>query len=268
MTDRDERLHADISGDPASAPPVVFLHGFGGSAEAWAGIAGEIGRHHPTIAYDLPGHHRSLDAEGRGGAGRMAKAILADLAARGIDRAHLVGHSMGGAVASLMALRAPDLPLSVTLLAPGGFGLEINIRLLERFAEARDEETLRLISETMFGWTTPVPDDHVRALAERRNMPGAVEALRAVVATMTTGEGSAQVQGMLPVADLAELAAPVRVVWGGNDCVLPTRQAHELPGRIALNLFEGAGHMLIEELPQAIIRIVAQNIAVGEAMRR
>jgi pyruvate dehydrogenase E2 component (dihydrolipoamide acetyltransferase) len=263
MADRAGALHVEITGDPAKSPPVIFLHGFGGTADAWGEIAGEIGAGHPTMAYDLPGHHRSLKAEGIGGAGRMAKAILADLAARGVTRFHLVGHSMGGAVAALMALREGGKVASLTLLAPGGFGPEINIRLLERFAEAADEREARIASENMFGWNGQISDDYIAALVERRRQPGAVEGLKTVLPAMTTGEGAERIQGMLPADGLAGLAMPVKVVWGTQDRVLPTRQAHKLPGMFAVHVFDHAGHMLIEELPRDVTALIRQNLKTG-----
>lgn len=260
MTDRDERLHAEIRGDPQAGPPVVLLHGFGGSADAWAPIAGRVGLERAAIAYDLPGHHRSLRAGGIGGAGRMARAILVDLSARGVARFHLVGHSMGGAVAALMALRENAMVASLTLLAPGGFGPQINIRLLERFAQATDEQEMRVVCEAMFGWGNRPPTGYVSGLVERRRVPGAVEALQAILPTMTTGEGEERVQGTIPRGDLAALAMPIKVVWGGLDCVLPPSHAAGLPAMIALHVFARAGHMLIEEEREGVTRLVLQNI--------
>ncbi|MGT2467378.1 alpha/beta fold hydrolase [Mesorhizobium atlanticum] len=93
-----------------------------------------------VLAYDLPGHSHSLQCEGMGGAKPAARAILADLAARQLTKVHLVGHSMGGAVATLMALADSGRVASLTLLAPGGFGPEINAALLRRYAAASGRE--------------------------------------------------------------------------------------------------------------------------------
>jgi pimeloyl-ACP methyl ester carboxylesterase len=263
VTDAAGQLFAAASGHPETSPPVVFLHGFGGSADVWAEIAPRIAERDPTLCYDLPGHHRSLGADGIGGAGRMAKAVGADLAARGVERFHLVGHSMGGAVATLLALRDPARVASMTLLAPGGFGPEINHRLLERYAEATDGHEMRLALEHMFGWNTSVPDAYLEALIALRRAPGAVDALKAILPTMTTGEGAARAQGMIPRDQLAGLAMPVKVLWGTQDRVLPTRQAHKLPPLFAAHVFEDTGHMLIEEQPEAVVTLIRQSVATG-----
>lgn len=260
---RDETgLHASISGDFDKGPPIVLLHGFGTSGDAWKAVRAGLGARHATIAYDLPGHARSIRSESIGGAGRMAKAIIADLDGRGIGPVHLVGHSMGGAVASLIALRAGERVRSLTLLAPGGFGPEINHRLLDHYARASSEREIRLALENMFGWNNPVPGAMVDDLLELRGTPGQIDVLIEIAASMTDDTGE---QGMLPRDGLAGLAMPVKVLWGTQDRVLPTRQAHKLPPLFAAHVFEDTGHMLIEEQEQAVVALIRQNARTGGA---
>jgi pimeloyl-ACP methyl ester carboxylesterase len=259
------RLHAQTT--PGGGVPVVFLHGFGGSAQAWDRIVAAIAPDYATLAYDLPGHGRSIAADGIGGGGRMAKAVGADLTQRGIARLHLVGHSMGGAVATLVALRMPERIASLTLLAPGGFGPEINHRLLCRYARAATADDMRLVLENMFGWSRPISQAQVDAALELRHLPGAVEALEAILPAMVTGEGLSQAQGTIPRDQLAELSerldGPAKVLWGTQDRVLPTRQAHKLPPLFAAHVFDDTGHMLIEEQEEAVIALIRQNIRMG-----
>ncbi|WP_099864469.1 alpha/beta fold hydrolase [Pararhizobium haloflavum] len=257
-------LHATTGGATVSGSPVILLHGFGACADVWESVAAKLAGTHASLAYDLPGHHRSMLADGVGGAGRMAKAILTDLQARGLDRFHLVGHSMGGAVAALVALRVPESTASLTLLAPGGFGPEINHRLLARYASATTREEMRLALEHMFGWNNVVPDRMIDTLVGLRQAEGAAEALRSILPSMTSEDGSGgKVQGMLPRDGLATLTMPVKVLWGTQDRVLPTRQAHKLPPLFAAHVFEDTGHMLIEEQPDAVATLIAQNLAAA-----
>src|SRR5688572_13221988 len=83
--------------------PVVLLHGFGQNHTVWQPVLERLAGLRSTIAYDLPGHGRSL-REPHGSAAVAARAVLADLSERGAARAHLVGHSLGGAAATLVAL--------------------------------------------------------------------------------------------------------------------------------------------------------------------
>ena len=118
--------------------PVVLLHGFGGSHRAWTPIQQSLSAETRVLAYDLPGHGDSFGFPDAGPPKVAANAILADLDARGIASAHFAGHSMGGAIAALTALFQPQRVASLTLLSPGGFGPEINQRLLKRYAAAKD----------------------------------------------------------------------------------------------------------------------------------
>ena len=239
--------------------PVVLLHGFGGSHAAWEPIRRGLVGAARTLAYDLPGHGGSFDFPGAGPAKVAASAILADLEARGIPAAHLVGHSMGGAVAALMAILAPERAASLTLLAPGGFGPEINHRLLTRYAAAADAAALLPCLEAMFGWYSPVPDEAVAQLLAARAEPGRVEKLVEIAGGLAK-DGR---QGQLPRDRLEALAMPVAVVWGGLDNVLPARQAGQLPARFSLRLFPDLGHMLPEEAPGAMAAIVRETAGLA-----
>jgi pyruvate dehydrogenase E2 component (dihydrolipoamide acetyltransferase) len=232
----------------------VLLHGFGGSHTVWDAVRRLIDDRRRVIAFDLPGHGRSL-ALPHGSAASAGRAVLADLARRGIRRAHLVGHSMGGAAAALAALMEPDRAASLTLLAPGGFGREVNHRLLRRYAAAEREPELQLLLEQFFGWDAPVTPGLAAAQAVERRVAGATAALLKIVETFFEGDR----QKVFAISELAGLQVPVKVLWGTQDRVLPTRQAHKLPGRIAVHIFERAGHMLPLEIPEEVAYLVLQN---------
>jgi pimeloyl-ACP methyl ester carboxylesterase len=235
--------------------PVMLLHGFGASHAAWNDVVERLGGARRTIAFDLPGHAGSLNCPA-GGAGMGAREILAEFERRGIRRAHLVGHSFGGVVATLAALREEARVASLTLLAPGAFGSEINHRLLRRYAAATEEAELTLLLEQFFGWDCSLPAGLVALQARERSQEGATAALETIVETFFEG-GS---QRVLPRADLQRLSMPTKVIWGAQDRVLPTRQAHRLPGHIAVHIFEGVGHMLPYEIPDAVARLIVENV--------
>ncbi|PWV97559.1 pyruvate dehydrogenase E2 component (dihydrolipoamide acetyltransferase) [Hoeflea marina] len=240
---------------PASGVPIVFLHGFGGLGSSWDAVIAALGDRQPAVTVDLPGHGGSLHAEGRGGAGRMAKAIAAGLEGRGLARFHLCGHSMGGAVAALIALRAPERVASLTLIAPGGMAPEINAELLGRYAQAENEAEIRALWTEMaapgFDW----PADQIAAQAAARRAPGAMAALGETYASMFPA-GPDQGQGVIPQAQLAALDMPVAVIWGGDDHVVPCPGPAGLPASFALSLLPGHGHMLPEEAAGAIVRVL------------
>ncbi len=239
--------------------PLVLLHGFGGNMRTWNRVLPLLKDEVPLILFDLPGHGKSVKSDGRGGAGRMAKAILLELQANGIDRFHIAGHSMGGAVAALVTMRAPEAVSSLSLIAPGGMAPEINAPLLEEFAAADTAEALEGVIRCMAGPGLEVLPGYFAAAAEFRQAPGALEALRETYAAMfPTGPEAGQ--GVLPKEQLADLPMPVRALWGSDDTVLPCPQEGMLAANIELTILPGAGHMLPEEQPSDVAQFLIGSI--------
>jgi pyruvate dehydrogenase E2 component (dihydrolipoamide acetyltransferase) len=227
-------LHVSRGGGSNGGPPIVLLHGFGSDHRVWRDVRFYLDNKRQVLAFDLPGHGQSLGRSESGNAGIAAKTLLQSLTDLDIETAHLAGHSMGGAAAALMALMAPERVRSLTLLAPGAFGREVNHRLLRRFAAASEEAEIALLLEQFFGWQNPLPAGLAAEFAGMRRVDGQLAALEGIVETLL-------------------------VVWGTQDRVLPTRQAHKLPGRIAVHIFENAGHMLPYEIPGDVAHLIAEN---------
>lgn len=236
--------------------PVVLLHGFGGSAAAWQTVQAAISPEHATLALDLPGHARSLNYQGFGSAGFAAKAVINEMDRRGISRFHLAGHSMGGAVAALAAIRHPQCVLSLTLLAPGGFGPEINAALLRSFAAAQTPAEIKSCLEIMSAPGAAIPDELIATQAVQRQLPGQTEALRHIASTILAGDG----QGVIGLASLDTLAMPVSVLWGEEDRMMPVAQLDNAPERFRRTALARIGHMLVDEAPETVARVILETI--------
>ncbi len=235
--------------------PLIFLHGFAGDTLTWLNLQTALQTKRRTISFDLPGHGKALDWPRIGHAGVSAKAVSSSLDALDLERVHLIGHSMGGAVAALTALQAPERIASMTLLAPGGFGSEINHQLLRRFAKASALDEIEPLLEQFFGFEHILPRKlaaHVRTAHAR---PGAIETLQEIAEAILDGLR----QRTLDLDALAALNIPTKVIWGVQDRVLPVRQAQKLPGLFAAHIFEGVGHMPHLEEPQAVAQLILQN---------
>lgn len=242
-------------------PPIVFLHGFAGDGLAWAGIQPRIAPPRRTLAFDLPGHGKALDWPERGHAGIAARAVRRSLAALDIPRAHLVGHSMGGVVACLVAMKAPASVASMTLIAPGGFGPEINARLLRRYARAAEIAELTPVVEGFFGFGSAIPTDLVPLMAALRSDPALIASFTEIAEAILDGDG----QTPLDLAALADLPAPVRLVWGDQDNVVPVRQMDAAPEQFARHRLSGVGHMPHLERSDLVLRLVVETVASAEA---
>ncbi|GAB5505198.1 MAG: alpha/beta fold hydrolase [Rhizobiaceae bacterium] len=238
-----------------SGPTVVLLHGFGGSHSVWDAVVTQLAERCRVLTYDLPGHRNSHPWPETGKPKVAVDAVLADLSNRGIEQFHVAGHSMGGAIAMLMALEAPQRISSMSLFAPGGFGSEINARLLARSAAATTASELRPTLEAMTGWSTPVEDETVTALATWRAVEGQSDALVALSRSITR-DGR---QGAIPRERMAELDMPISLAWGTIDNVLPVAQTAALPPQFALHLLDGVGHMLPQEVPDFVAQLIAKT---------
>jgi len=254
------QLHANaINNSRSTSTPVLFLHGFGGVGAQWWGLQTAVSFKAPTLAYDLPGHGKSVTFPDAGPPKTAARAVIADMDKRGIQQAHLVGHSMGGAVSSLIALMAPERVASLTLLAPGGFGPELNHPALMEWAAARTVGDLQAILPQFFGPDYEIQEKMIGYQAQLRAMPGAVESLISIAEDLFAGG----VQGKLPIDDLIKLNLPMSVVWGQLDNIVPVSQATQLQGRLDLHLLDGVGHSPVEEAPDLVRNTILNHVAAA-----
>ncbi len=250
-----------VARGPEGRPPIVLLHGFGGDRETWMAQLIPLETRYRVIAFDLPGHGEALDWPKVGHAGIAAEAVIGSLAELGHTRFHLVGHSMGGAVATIAAfkLAATGEVASLTLIAPGGFGSEIDARLLRRFAAATDVETIEALHDEFFGFARRSPPAAAARMAENRRDPRVCATLGRVADAILDGDG----QKSFDLSRLVDLPHPIRLIWGLQDRVLPIHQSDAVPGVVAVHRFPGVGHMPHLEVPREVTRLIGESAACG-----
>lgn len=256
-------LFAEVRHPFSAKAPLLLLHGFGGIGASWAPVVARLASELPLVVYDLPGHGRLLDADGIGHAGVMARAILGDIDRRGISSFHLCGHSMGGAIASLIALKAADRVLSLTLLAPGGFGPEINDEALRHYGSAVESGELVLGLDAMSAPGSIVDEAGLEHFADARRLPGATVRLTEILNSFLVETDGGIGQGTLPFASFDGLGVETRLLWGTEDPILPITQATSIWTAAEVTLIEGAGHMLIDEAPEAVASAIAAAVEAG-----
>ena len=242
-------------------PPLVLIHGFGADRLTFSALVGPLAKLRRTIALDLPGHGAAAGWPQTPDATICANAVAATLDALGIARAVLVGHSLGGAVAGIVGLLRPDLVERLVLIAPGGFGREMNVPLLRRYAAMSTAEEAAAVLAEFFGPEQEVPDAMPRLAAEQRADPAFRASLGAIVDRIAKGDG----QGMLPLAKLAAAPFPMTLIWGLEDRVLPAAQAIAAPAVFARHLLPGIGHMPHLEDPALVVRLVAHALGIRDA---
>lgn len=237
-------------------PTVVLLHGFGGCAEAWTHVIVRVQHFAHVLAFDLPGHCGSLTYPNFGSPRVAASAVAHELSQRGIQCFHLVGHSMGGAVASLIALETPEKVESLTLLAPGGFGTEINADFMRQIAGAATPAEVQASFEMMCGPVKEGAQPVFSPASAPRLEPAQQAALGLILAKIMRGG----TQGQLPLEQIAALNIPLKLLWGEQDPVVPVGQAYAAPQGFDKIILPAVGHMLIEEAPEAVVSAILAQL--------
>jgi pyruvate dehydrogenase E2 component (dihydrolipoamide acetyltransferase) len=242
-------------------PAVVLVHGFGGDLNnwmfTWPALEGEA----RVIAVDLPGHGGSGKQVDIRGIDELARKLLALLDALAIQNAHLVGHSLGGAIAGLAALARPGLATSLTLIGSAGLGEEIDEAYLSGFISAERRKDLQGVVAKLFADQSLVSRDMVEGLLRFKRLDGVAAALNAIRAAMI--DGGKQRVSLLP--DIAGLRIPIRVIWGKQDRIIPATHAGGLPSSVEVHVFDDAGHMVHMERTKDVNAILAKTVAAAEA---
>src|ERR671914_2204799 len=118
--------HRVIYRTAGSGPPVVLIHGMVNSSRHWESVALRLADDYTVIAPDLIGHGDSATPRGDYSLGAHAAAIRDLLAAIGIDRATIVGHSLGGGVAMQFFWQFPERTERLVLVSSGGLGQDVS----------------------------------------------------------------------------------------------------------------------------------------------
>lgn len=221
-------------------PPILFLHGFGGDLNNWLFNQPVMAERHATFALDLPGHGGSAKDVGEGDVGALASAVCAFMDAMSIEKAHLVGHSLGGAVSLDLALNHGERVASVTAVAPAGLGPEIAMDFIDGFIASNRARKLRPVLEMLVHDPKLVTSEMVEDVLRYKRLDGAEAALNRIAgACFGGGQQALQLTGRL-----SEVDVPVQVIWGREDRILPVAHAEGLPGKVQVHVLEHAGHLV------------------------
>lgn len=266
----------DTPGTTPDAEPALYVHGLGGSGQNWTDLAGLLSDRLAGQAIDLPGFGRS-DPPGRGG---YRQSALAYRVARCIEHAgrgpvHLVGNSLGGAVAVRVAATRPELVRTLTLVSPAmpfiqprsAHARMLPVLMIPRMRRVVEErvrtvppaQLARGILSICFADLSRVaPQRMTEAVEEataRQQVPWAAEAY---VQTLRGLAGSFLVPGGRSLWRQARrITAPTLVVWGRQDQLVDVRLAPRTAEAIPdsrLLLLDNVGHTAQLEVPRILAR--------------
>ena len=222
--------------------PILFIHGFGGDLNNWQFNQEALAAGRATYALDLPGHGGSTKDLGAGHVhvGALAAAVLDFMDAKAIASAHLVGHSLGGAIALDLALNHADRVASVTAICSAGLGPEINMAYVDGFMQAKRRKQLQPVLEMLVADPEMVSREMIEDVLKFKRLDGVEAALNRIVDdTFAGGEQALQLTGRL-----GELTVPVQVIWGREDRIIPVSHSEGLPPSVRVHVLDAAGHMV------------------------
>ncbi|WP_234312130.1 alpha/beta fold hydrolase [Streptomyces griseus] len=250
---RNVRLFCTSLG-PADATALLLVHGWGGDGREWSGHAETLADRFRLIVPDLRGHGRSDVPE----QGNTPVEMADDLAAL-VDALHCgpvvaVGHSMGGQVVNLLAVRHPELVRSVIALDPahGAHGTEVDM-IPGRSAEYRERGALAAAT-FVAGAFSPQAPPGLRT-AHIRTMLGTPDHVIAqAYAGMYTDRGAV---GIRPHSEryLRRRTQPALTVWTSAEAADWERNTLHVPGS-RVDHWVDVGHYLHEEQPELTVRLI------------
>ncbi len=240
-----------------SGTPVVLLHGFASDLHSWRLIHGPLSRHRDVIALELPGHGESEGWQRSGGVQALAQHLERVIIELELGTVDLVGHSLGGAIAVYLASQQTNMVRRLTLLAPVGFGTEINLAAVEQFTEELSESEIELALSRLFYDLRWVSKDLIEATKKNFGSSSRrVQARDLLKSIFPSGSQEWDGQSLL-----SKLNQPVRILWGEEDLILPVRHLNGLPGWVAQHRLSKVGHVPQIEAAPLLLRILQADPA-------
>ena len=237
------------------ATPVVFIHGFGGDLNNWLFNMDAVGADRPVIAFDLPGHGGSSITSAGTTVGELAHFLGECLAGWGIQRTHLVGHSLGGAIAAQFALDHPDHVASVTLVNPAGMGDEIAGSYINGIVHAQSRRDLKPTLEMLFADASLVSRQMIDDVLKYLRLDG-VQSNLGKLAAGVFPDGH---QSSTPARHLDSALVPTLVLWGAQDRIVPAAHAAHAPSGATVQVWDDAGHMVMMEKAGEVNGMIAAH---------
>ena len=238
---------------------VILIHGFGGDLDNWLfnhdELVSKSGKR--VIAIDLPGHGQTTKSAGDGSFVFFADIIHEFIKSLNINKVHLIGHSMGGAVSLQFAEKYPDVTLSLGLICSAGLGDEINSEYINGFVESSSRKQVKPYLQQLFANKDLVTRQLINNILQYKRLDGVDSVLKTIVDSFLA-DGKQQ----LKFNDLLDsFSGSVCVIWGSQDQIIPVQHAENLPANTKVLKVETAGHMVqMEAANQVNAFLIESNL--------
>ena len=247
-----------------AGPTLLFLHGSGPGVTGWANFSSNLphfAQHFRCLVLDFPGYGKS-DAVDGDPITACTTAVPKFLEALGVERTHLIGNSLGGQIASLVAAKVPERVDRLVCL--GGIGLNIfspfpaeGLNLITEFTENPTRERIAQWLQSMVFDPSFVTEEMIDERFKQATEPATAATMRKMYSRKSLEFMAKFRRGpktTMAIAHLASIQAPTLLTWGRDDRVNPLDSAL-LPMRLIpsceLHVFPNCGHWVMLEQKQA-----------------
>jgi pyruvate dehydrogenase E2 component (dihydrolipoamide acetyltransferase) len=228
----------------------VLVPGYAADHTTWLMTQPALAARGNVYAPDLPGAGLSSLDVGFGDIAFFAGIVHALLDHAGIARAHLVGHSMGAAIAVAVAAHDVRRVSALTLIAPAGIDPFITMPFITGFPLIRDIPEARRLMEMLVANPRMISPEMLRLVLAYTTTPGVTEALQTIAAATFPGH-----QAYLYKDWLAGLGVPARIIWGAEDAIVHPVATGFAP-QIRVDVIPKAGHLVHLEQAPAVNRLI------------
>jgi pimeloyl-ACP methyl ester carboxylesterase len=268
-------LHGDRIAyrDAGRGHALLLIHGMAGSSATWSGIIPQLSKKYRVIAPDLLGHGMSAKPRGDYSLGAFAVFLRDLLDELGVDRATVIGQSLGGGIAMQFAHQHRDYCERLALIGSGGLGPDLSpvLRILsapgaEFVLPVVAPQPVLNLGNKLGSWLTAAGIQSPRAgqmwhayssLSDAQTRRAFLRTLRSVVDYR--GQAVSALNKLHVAAGL-----PALLIWGGHDRIIPVAHAYAAHDAVAgsrLEVLEGVGHFPHVEAPAAVADILENFIA-------
>ena len=257
------RLHYAVTGR-SGGPPVLLIQGLGADKHGWVMQRLGLAPFFKTIAFDNRGAGRSDKPYGDYSLEQMAEDAIAVLDHAGVERAHVMGASMGGAITEIIGVRHADRIRSLTLACTACMHHQWRKELLAEWAETATEHGMGSMTGEAARWL--IGPRSFRRLAPAIGWMGPLAFSRPPHAF------AGQVAAILDIDDsladeLGDITVPTLVIVGNQDILTPRGDSEDIADRIPtaeLVVISGAAHGLMVEHASTFNRVLLEFLGRAE----
>ena len=231
-----------------SGPPLLMIHGFGSDSLSWSALVAGLSERFRLLAVDLPGHGQASNEVGDGGIATLADAVGKCLEEIG-SPVHLIGHSLGGAIAAELEKRFPEKILSLVLMAPAGLGVGIDKVFLNDFPSATSNAEIQALLVKLVARASLIQPPLVAHVKSALANPERREALRKI---------AAHVIHLKPLTFSAE-RSPI-IIWGEDDKINPFSLSTNDDLLEPVHVLPRCGHLPHVEAASKVVRIFREAV--------